>query len=299
MSPPQQACSPSGGSEPRAAGSVGATCGFSRDWLALREPFDRAARAAGDAAMAAHRPAGLLQVLDLGCGTGSSLRALAPRLGGAQRWCLVDHDPDLLAAAPQAIRPWAERQDLQVAWSCHRAELATGLADLPFPQHGLVTASALLDLVSEAWLTELVARCRAAGAAVCWSLSVDGRLDFTPADPADAQVLALFAAHQRRDKGFGPALGETAPARADALLRTAGYRTLLAQSDWHIAGARGADDQAMLQALVEGMAMAAQEQGPAQAGAVQTWRARRLAGLAGTRLCVGHTDLVGYLEALR
>jgi SAM-dependent methyltransferase len=269
--------------------------GFSRDWLALREPFDLAARAAGDAAMAARRPPGLLQVLDLGCGTGSSLRALAPRLGGAQRWCLVDHDPDLLASVPHAIRPWAERQGLPLDWVCRQADLATGLAGLPFPKAGLVTASALLDLVSEAWLAALVAACGAAQAAVCWSLSVDGRLDFTPTDPADGQVLALFAAHQRRDKGFGPALGETAPARADALLRAAGYRTLCTQSDWHIAGARGADDRAMLQALVEGMALAAQEQGPAHAGAVQAWRARRLAALAGTRLCVGHTDVLGTL----
>jgi SAM-dependent methyltransferase len=272
--------------------------GFSRGWLALREPFDRAARAAGDAALAAlarHGPPGTLEVLDLGCGTASSLRALAPRLGGAQRWCLVDHDQDLLATVPRAMQAWAEGHGLQIEWTCRRADLATGLADLPFPQAGLVTASALLDLVSEAWLAELVARSRAAQAAVCWSLSVDGRLDFTPADPADAQVLALFAAHQRRDKGFGPALGETAPARADALLRAAGYRTVLTQSDWRIAGARGADDQAMLQALVEGMALAAQEQGPAQAAAVQAWRARRLAGLAGTQLCVGHTDVLGTL----
>lgn len=269
--------------------------GFSRDWLALREPFDLAARAAGDAEMAARRPPGLLSVLDLGCGTGSSLRALAPRLGGAQRWCLVDHDPDLLSSLAQAIGLWAERQGLPVEWTGRQADLATGLAELPFPQAGLVTASALLDLVSEAWLAELVARCRAAGAAVCWALSVDGRLDFTPADPADAQVLALFAAHQRRDKGFGPALGETAPVRADALLRAAGYRTVLAQSDWHIAGARGADDQAMLQALVEGMARAAQEQEPAHTGAVQAWRTRRLADLGGTQLCVGHTDVLGTL----
>ncbi|KQP37040.1 class I SAM-dependent methyltransferase [Pseudorhodoferax sp. Leaf274] len=285
--------------------------GFSPGWLALREPFDRAARAAGDAAMAMLRPPGLLQVLDLGCGTGSSLRALAPRLGGAQRWCLVDHDPALLATVPQAVQAWAGSEGLrvqtqgpqwllqgaglQVEWDSRQADLATGLAGLPFPQAGLVTASALLDLVSEGWLADLVARCRAVGAAVCWALSVDGGVDFTPADPADAQVLALFAAHQQRDKGFGPALGAAAPARAEVLLRAAGYRTVRLQSDWHIAGASGADGRGMLRALVDGIATAALEQGPHDAEAVQAWRARRLARLAGTRLRVGHADLVGTL----
>nr|WP_145545735.1 class I SAM-dependent methyltransferase [Variovorax boronicumulans] len=269
--------------------------GFSRDWLALREPFDQAARAASDAALASWRPAGPPQVLDLGCGTGASLRALAPRLAGVQRWCLVDHDAALLATVPEILQAWAVDRRLTVEWTCRQADLATGLADLPFPQGGLVTASALLDLVSEDWLAELVAHCRAASAAVCWALSVDGRLAFTPHDPADAQVLGLFAAHQRRDKGFGAALGGEAPDRAETMLRAAGYRTLRTASDWHIDAARSAADRAMLQALLEGIATAALEQGAADASAVQAWHARRMAGLARTRLCVGHADLLGFL----
>lgn len=285
--------------------------GFDAAWLALRDAFDRTARAPADATLAAlPRPQGTLHVLDLGCGTGASLRALALRLGGRQCWTLVDHDPRLLAALPQAVAAWAQPQGLRLQAQdtglvlqgeglhaelvCRQADLATGLAALPFPQAGLVTASALLDLVSDAWLADLVALTCAAEATVCWALSVDGRGGFTPADPDDARVQSLFAAHQLRDKGFGPALGAAAPGRAQALLQAAGYRTALLPSDWQIDAARGVDDQAMVRALVDGMAAAASEQAPAQAADVQAWRARRLAMLAGTRLCVGHGDLLGW-----
>ena len=36
---------------------------------------------------------------------------------------------------------------------------------------------------------------------------LDGRLAFEPAAPEDEEVRARFVAHQRTDKGFGPALG--------------------------------------------------------------------------------------------
>jgi SAM-dependent methyltransferase len=286
--------------------------GFDAAWLALREPFDRQARAPADAALAAlPRASGQLQVLDLGCGTGASLRALAPRLGGAQRWRLVDHDAALLAAVPRALQAWAEAQGwhwqaqggewllqgpgLRVEIVCQQADLATALTALALPQDGLVTASALLDLVSEDWVAALVAQCRAARAQVCWALSVDGRVAFEPVDAADAAVLALFCAHQRRDKGLGPALGAQAPARAQALLVAAGYRVGLQRSDWQLEAASHPNEAALVRAMVEGLAGAALEQAPAQAATVQAWRARRLAGLAATRLRVGHADLLGWL----
>jgi SAM-dependent methyltransferase len=287
--------------------------GFSRDWLALREPFDRAARAAGDAALAAWRPAGPLHVLDLGCGTGASLRALAPRLGGTQHWHLVDHDRALLDALPGLLADWAaheglrlratpgllqlEGPQLRVDIVRTQADLATQLHRLPFAGTTLVTASALLDLVSEPWLAALVGHCRTARAAVCWALDVDGRIEWSPSDAGDAQVQAWFGAHQRGDKGFGPALGPTATVRATALLRAAGYRTQVQASDWLVEAGRSARDDAMVQALLEGMALAATEQAPGAAATVQAWRMRRSALQAGSRLRVGHADLLAWPAA--
>ncbi|RYY85715.1 MAG: SAM-dependent methyltransferase, partial [Comamonadaceae bacterium] len=212
--------------------------GFSTDWLALREPFDQAARAAtaiDPAFIAALQqrvpPGGALNVVDLGCGTGANLREIAPRLGGRQHWRLVDHDARLLAALPAALAPWATARGLQlraeagqplvidgadglhVEVTPHQADLVRGLHALSLAGAHLVTASALLDLVSAPWLDALLQRCQAEEAAVWWALNVDDRIDWTPGDADDAQVHALFRAHQHRDKGFGPALGGAAALR--------------------------------------------------------------------------------------
>ncbi|MDM0123266.1 class I SAM-dependent methyltransferase [Variovorax arabinosiphilus] len=297
--------------------------GFSADWLAQREPFDRAARASAAAAFdwkalatqLRHERTGdaAITVLDLGCGTGANLRELAPRLGGMQRWRLVDHDAALLAAVPEALMRWARphgwrvrpsgdglRVDgggLQLDIACVQADLAADADTVPFDGAQLVTCAALLDLVSAPWLEALVARCAGIGAAVCWALSVDGRLTWTDAEADDALVHEAFRAHQRRDKGFGAALGDAAVQVATQSLATAGYRLQGAESDWVVDGTRSAADRAMLRALVDGMANAAREQCPAHARPIDAWHTRRLATLGATRLRVGHIDLLGWRTA--
>jgi hypothetical protein len=285
--------------------------GFSTEWLRLREPFDTQARGAAApaldlprhaAAWRAMRPA--LQVVDLACGSGANLRELAPRLGGAQRWHLVDHDPALLAAVPQALADWAGRhgyrfiadEALQVAGpgfhadiTCAPLDLARELHRLDLGPAQLVTASALLDLVSAAWLQALTAQVQGTAAALLFALNVDGRTHWDPADPDDGFVRDCFDQHQRRDKGFGPALGHAAVPVAQALWAAAGYQVRQARSDWAIEGTQSA---AMLRAMVEGTAAAAREQAPGAQPRVLGWQARRLAGLAATRLQVGHVDLI-------
>ena len=80
--------------------------GFSAQWLTLREPADHRAR---DQALQqrlcvqltalARTEQRVIRLIDLGCGSGSNLRALAAALPFAQHWTLVDYDPLLLAAA--------------------------------------------------------------------------------------------------------------------------------------------------------------------------------------------------------
>lgn len=288
---------------------------FSSAWLRLREPFDHAARAGAAAGLAvperlapwrAGAGGGPLAVLDLACGSGANLRALAPLLGGVQRWRLVDHDPLLLAAVGPALADWARAAGhrftaaadgrLQVAGAgfdatitCERHDLARGLASLAVGAGTLVTASALLDLVSAAWLARLIERARDGGAALLFALSVDGRIGWQPDDPDDAPVQRLFEQHQHRDKGFGPALGPQAVPSALESLARAGWRVAHAPSDWVIDGAQ---DPAMLRALIEGTAEAARQQDPSAQARVQAWQARRLGTVGATRLRVGHVDLV-------
>src|SRR3982074_3199734 len=82
---------------------------FSADWLALRDPADRAARSAALSQLVAERLAGHhpVRVLDLGTGTGANLRFLAEQFAGPQHWTLVDRDAALLRQVAQRVSSWA------------------------------------------------------------------------------------------------------------------------------------------------------------------------------------------------
>ncbi len=277
---------------------------FSADWLALREPADTRARdSAGllDAlnqrapVFAAEAQASVVdggtsrrRVLDLGAGTGANFRYLQPRLKGTCHWMLVDHDRALLAEA-------ATRAGRDVPLEASVVDLAAALESLSIPDRGLVTASALLDLVSGPWLTRLAARCRAARAEVLFALTYDGRASCRPVEPDDADIVALVNRHQRRDKGFGAALGPAAAATAAAQFVAVGYRVRRARTDWQLEGS----EPALQAALLEGWAQAAQEMRPESRAQVEDWLRRRRRHLAHgrSRLTVGHEDLVGWLAA--
>ncbi len=260
---------------------------FSPDWLALREPADHRARAADLLAplRAAWRARGWRRILDLGSGAGSNLRYLAPNLPGAQDWTLLDHDADLLAraAAPDPAHSITRL----------RGDLAReGLAAVAEAQ--LVTCSALLDLVSAAWLRRLASACRAASCGVLLALSYDGTMRWLPPPAAadDRLLERLVNAHQRRDRQPAPALGPDAAPAAAALLEDAGYRVWLRPSPWRL----GPPDAALARELVAGWERAALEmaRGPHEAAQVRAWAARRRATIAGGsfRLEVGHQDLL-------
>jgi SAM-dependent methyltransferase len=247
---------------------------FDVSWLDLREPADRAARdpallAAAVRHLAAH-PAPL--ALDLGCGTGASCRAFAGSLPEL-RWRLVDRDPALLRLAVERC-PGAEAVRLDLA----------ELDALPLSDVRLVTASALLDLCGAAWLGVLARRLARAGIGIYAALSYDGRLAWDPPLPGDAGVVAAFNAHQRRDKGLGPALGPEAAAAFARTLAAEGYAVRLAESQWRL----GPDDAGLSAALIDGIANAVAEAG-LDAGA---WAQARRAASGSGRAIVGHVDLL-------
>ena len=265
--------------------------GFSADWLALREPADRAARSTrltrkvADTLMQGAE----LRVLDLGAGTGANLRYLAHRLPDPQSWLLVDRDAALLAAVatrddgPRRVE--TRRLDLRAIGDDDAREMFSGRT--------LVTASALLDLVSEKWMRALGTRCREAGAVLLFALSYDGRIQCAPEEPEDAEVRALVNRHQRTDKGFGRALGPDAPAVAETVLVSLGYRVERERSDWQLEPA----SQELQQQLIDGWARAAAEIAPERSAAISGWRDRRLAHVGARRshLIVGHEDLVAWI----
>lgn len=253
--------------------------GFDPTWLALREPYDHAVRDAALTTAFAEALGPEPHVIDLGSGTGSNLRHLAAHLPPTQRWTCIDHDPALLERL-EAAKPGG----IDVATK--QLDLAENLENLPIEPGVGMTAAALLDLTSAAWLDRLAERCR--GVPVLMTLSFDGRMVWDPVDPLDAALNAAFARHQRLDKGFGPALGPQAAAYFAERLREQGHAVRVAPSDWSF----GERDEKILAAMVDGIAAAAREIDPALP--IEAWRNRRLQEIdaEALSLTVGHLDVL-------
>ena len=284
---------------------------FSAEWLALRESADMAARAP-DLIARVVQWSGLhahISVVDLGAGTGSCLRALAPRILSRQTWRLVDHSGALLEEANTRLAAWAALRGLSVhkALSCWRAEgenadykiifeerdLANGFDNIA-PVVDLVTVSALLDLVSADWCRALARWCSITGANLYACLNYDGQFYFTPSHPDDIAVCDVINRHQRNDKGLGPALGSGAVGVLLKELAAVGYRYLTAPSPWLL----DPSSSVLQAALVRDWSELAREESRANAEKALYWRNFRLDAIeAGqSSLKVGHVDLWAWPE---
>ena len=262
----------------------------SREWLSLRERVDAAARARELAEQLGRRipVAGRWVIHDLGCGTGAMGRWLAPLLPGPQHWVLHDRDADLLEVAAADL-PGSAADGATVTVEATQSDIVRldpgDLADA-----SLITASALLDLLTAEELATLLTACAAARCPILLTLSVLGGVALTPADPLDDPVAAAFNAHQRRPTERGRLLGPDAV--AVALERFSRLRTevLVRPSPWRLGAA-----QARLAAeWITGWVGAASEQQPDLASEVDVYAHRRLAQARAGQLevTVHHADLL-------
>ena len=264
----------------------------SPQWLALREPADAAARARDLAQRLCGRlpPAGRAVIHDLGAGTGAMGRWLAPLLPGPQHWILHDRDAGLLALATGEV-PGPASDGSAVTVEVRRSDIA-GLPAGALADATVVTASALLDMLTEADLTELVTACAAAGCPILLTLTVVGRVALNPAEALDARVSAAFNAHQRRATERGRLLGPDAVAHAVAQFQALGAEVLVAPSPWRL----GPGEAELARAWFTGWVAAACEQEPAleRALAAEAYTSRRLAQLAagGLAVTVDHSDVL-------
>ncbi|WP_404795671.1 hypothetical protein [Streptomyces tendae] len=263
---------------------------YAPEWLRLREPADAAARARDLLDPLRIRLANLpgradgLVVHDVGCGTGSMGRWLAPLLDGAQHWVLHDRDPYLLHFAAVAA-PRTAADGSRVTVETRRGDLARLTPDA-LTGAALVTASALLDVLTTEEVGTLAAACAAAGCPALLTLSVAGRVDLTPAHPLDAEITEAFNAHQRRTGMLGP---DAVDAAAEAF---AGHgATVRAHpSPWRL----GPDEAELTAQWLRGWVGAAVEQRPELRERADRYLAERLAACAAgeLRVVVHHTDLL-------
>lgn len=259
--------------------------GFSVSWLDLREPADHRARASSLAGEAMNwvrnHSAATRVIVDLGAGTGSSLRALSADNNENILWRLVDQDKHLLDEAHQ-------RHCVDLNLDIHELDL-TALNMLPLADALLVTASALFDLVSREFVDALVAMLASQKhTAIYIALNYDGTTEWAPAHPLDAAVLAAFNRDQRRDKSFGEALGPDATAYLKQVLTDAGYRVSLAESPWQL----DQKDHQLVSELIKGIAAAVSQGHGLSAADVDEWQAFRLQHAPRGWCKVGHQDLL-------
>lgn len=266
--------------------------GFSANWLALREPYDRRARnpAVLNAVTLGFRDRSSIAVVDLGCGTGATLRALSPHLPPHQSWRLVDNDLSLLAQAAALAQP------PKVTVSARTVDLARDLELALDGPADLVTTSALLDLVSQDWIDRLAVESAARRLPVYAALTYQGRVELAPVEALDESIIAAVNRHQHTDKGFGPALGPEAAEVAVRAFERVGYVVLQGWSDWIFGG----DDQEIQAEILAGWAGAAQELGDLSRDQIATWLARRRQHVGGGRstMRIGHVDLFATSGAL-
>ncbi len=259
-------------------------------WLALREPADAEARALDLARRLAGRPlaSGPWLIHDLGGGTGSMGRWLAPLLPGPQHWVVHDRDADLLALAG-ADPPGPAADGEPVTIETRQSDII-GLEPRELSGATLITASALLDMLTADELTALVAVCARTGCPVLLALSVVGRVELSPEHPLDARITAAFNAHQQRDTARGPLLGPEAVPFTVQAFHDRNAEILVRDSPWRL-GARHAELTA--QWLRDWLA-AACEQDESLVASTGDYSRRRLAQLADGRLAVTlhHADLL-------
>ncbi|MBT5107338.1 MAG: class I SAM-dependent methyltransferase [Rhodospirillaceae bacterium] len=252
---------------------------FAGDWLSLRVQADSAARSQTLADRFIKQLPAHPRVLDVASGAGANAFYFETETGWsapglAPDWTLVDGDPDLLMRA----------RGLNGCADVVIADLTPGISPELLAGVDGVTASAFFDLVSEDWFDDFARS--VCGVPLLLALSVDGRWRWSPAHDRDNDIMALFARDQRRDKGFGPALGGGAAMAMIRILTTHGFMVSSRRADWRL----GAADAGLLDALTRMIAAAVLPYGLD----ASDWLARRRHEIERgvLRLRLGHMDLL-------
>jgi len=266
---------------------IGAAGTVTAEWLSLREPADHAARSR-DLVQEVRSPSDCgLVVHDLGSGTGSMTRWLAPQLPGPQLWVLHDQDGELLARAAAGVP--LDASDGSVVRIVTRAGDVTALHADDVAGADLVTASALLDLFTAREVEGIAQACVDGGCEVLFTLTVTGDVSLSPRHELDDAIRSAFNAHQRRTHRGRRLLGPDAVAHTAEAFTRRGARVVVRPSSWQL----GPEDVGLVVEWLTGWVGAACEQRPRLASQARTYLRDRLADAAAGRLhvVVAHSDL--------
>lgn len=170
----------------------------------------------------------------------------------------------------------------RVTFETREGDLA-GLSAEDFADTSLVTASALLDVLTAGQVDGLAAACAAAGCPALLTLSVTGQVEFAEPEPLDEDFREAFNDHQRRAGKLGP---DAVEAAAEAFARQ-GTRVLTRPSPWRL----GPHESELTAKWLKGWVEAACEQRPELGAEAGAYLSRRLTENA-PEVLVHHTDLL-------
>jgi len=264
--------------------------GFSIEWLNLREASDHRARDKNLLKNAVDWLNNLQTkervIVDLGSGTGSTIRCLqrfTTQLPSIQ-WRLVDNDPEVLAEA-------IDRHSNDYSVESFLVDLSE-TQKLPLDSVSMITASALFDLVSENFIQELCQLVKGKNdyrpVGLYSALNYNGCIKWTPSHPLDAAILVNFNTDQRRDKGFGPALGPDASDFLQSQFNVTKFQCLKANSPWLL----DSGDYLITESLINGISEVALQTDGLTNSDVLSWKAFRIKNMRAGSCFLGHTDIL-------
>lgn len=289
---------------------------FSTSWLSLREDADHRSRNSilqGQVLKYLEQIGSLknapLRIIDLGSGTASNLRALAPLIHHNQEWTLIDYDLLLLQAAREKLCAWADdtidgktnspsdndskirsvtlvKNNYEITVKFLQKDLTSDLQSALSESADLITAAAFFDLVALDWLEHF---CKVLKTSLYTVLTYNGKETWLPSDARDTEILEAFHHHQAWDKGFGPAAGPLALNHLELLLKREGFEVVTGTSPWIL----GPSDSALIKELAAGTAKAVAETRLITHEITKQWGEKR----ASSSQCeIGHDDLFAKYE---
>ena len=243
-----------------------------------------------------------LRVLDLACGTGANMRALAPILPPDQDWIMLtgseaeeEQVRDLLFRWAPAAEEIAgglkiERQGLRIAVRFERHDVAASGTMPDCEAAGLVVLDQNALRLTTSTFAAIANACARMGAVVHARCLYDGRIKLQPHHPADAQMTAALHRRLMEQTPLGAASGPLAASQLAERLELAGYSVIEGPGNAVLkaAGPQGTDG-ALMRAILSQMAEAQRAVARGHDKMIDTWAARPR-----TVMEISKTDLVAF-----
>ena len=196
---------------------------FSKSWINMRIEYDNDSRSnILNKYLKNNKYMPDIELIDMCCGSGNFLIWSIKNKLFFKKYTLVDNDVNLLKSVksnlrkniPKEFKIKSNTNNLDLILrkdkytssnvlikknDCDKFNYKTKIFHI-------ISYSAALDLMSKSSIKEAIKRVNNLNA-IYFSLCFNGIVKWTPANTFDKYILSFFNKHQRRDKGFGAALG--------------------------------------------------------------------------------------------